>query len=403
MIRRYLTFIILMVVAVPLLSASQNNKVVIMKIEGPITEGVAEYMASTIHYAHNNNASGILIVLNTDGGFLKPTERIVTEISSSPIPVAVFVPPGGRAFSAGTFILMASDKVCMGPGSSIGAAEPRPKDEKISNALASWLKSLARSSGRNETAAELFVKENLALAADEALRYEVVDCVAKDIKSFLDEIGWPTNVEEYMPDLRISILLLITDPINTWVLFLAGVVLVLLGLAHPTYVLEGVGAILVILSLYALGLMEANLASILLMLLGAATIFLELKTGHGFLALAGAIIASVGLFLLYESSPLISLGVSAEVIVIAVIILAGLAGFYLYKIREALLRKPSLLSPDQLIGREGIVRVSINPPKEGVVLIGSELWTAYADEPLNEGDRVKVVSVKGFKVKVVKV
>ncbi len=194
MIRRYLALIILMVVIVPLLSAGQGDKVIIIRIEGPITEGVAEYMASVIRYAHTNGASGVLIVLNTDGGFLKPTEKIVTEISSSPVPVAVFVPPGGRAFSAGTFILMASDKACMGPGSSIGAAEPRPRDEKVSNALASWLKSLAKSSGRNETAAELFVKENLALASDEALRYGVVECVAKDIKSFLYKNDLPPNV-----------------------------------------------------------------------------------------------------------------------------------------------------------------------------------------------------------------
>ncbi len=185
-------------------------------------------------------------------------------------------------------------------------------------------------------------------------------------------------------------------------IFIIGVILLLLGLTHPTYIIEATGAILVILGLYAFGMIGASLASIIFMVLGAATIFLELKTGHGILALTGAIISAFGLFLLYQSGPLISLTVNAEAAMVSLVVIAGLVGFYLYKIREVLSKRISPLSPEALIGKEGIVKVPLGPGREGVVLVGSELWTAYSDEPLKEGDRVKVVEVRGFKVKVVR-
>ncbi len=379
------------------------GKVLSIKVKGIITEGVFDYIESSIKFALDNKFDGLLIILNTDGGFLSPTEKIITDISSSPVPVAIYIPSGGRAFSAGSLISLAADKVCMGPGSSIGASEPKPKDEKAINALSSWMKSLAEASGKNSTAAELFVRRNLALTSKEAVGYNIADCIAGNSRRALEKIDWPTNVQEFYPDIRVSLLLLITDPLNAWAIFIIGAILLLLGLTHPTYILEATGAILVILGLYAFGMIGASLASVIFMIIGATTIFLELKTGHGLLALTGAIISAFGLFLLYQSGPLISLTLNAKVTIASFIIIAGLAGFYLYKVREILSKKLSPLSPEALIDRKGIVKVSIEPGKEGIVLVGSELWTAYSDEPLRVGDRVKVMEVRGFKVKVMRV
>ncbi len=378
-----------------------GGRTLIMRVDGTITEGVAEYIVSGLEFAKRRGLS-VLIVLNTDGGFLQSTERIVESISSSPLKVAVYVPSGGRAFSAGAFIALSADKVCMGPGSSIGAAEPRPKDEKVVNALASWMRSLAEVSGKNSTAAELFVKENLALTAEEAVRYGIADCMAKNSLEALEEIGWPEDVEEYYPDVRTSFLLVITDPLNAWVIFILGIILLLLGLTHPTFVMEASGTIMIVLGLYAFGLIGASLAAIILMVMGAATIFLELKTGHGLLALTGAVISAIGLLLVYESGPLIAPTLSVEAVIVAIVVFSGLIGFYLYKIREILAKRTSPLSPENIIGKTGIVKVAIRPDKEGVVLVGSELWTAFSDESIDEGERVRIVGIEGFKVKVVR-
>ncbi len=378
-----------------------GGRTLIMRVDGTITEGVAEYIVSGLEFAKRRGLS-VLIVLNTDGGFLQSTERIVESISSSPLKVAVYVPSGGRAFSAGAFIALSADKVCMGPGSSIGAAEPRPKDEKVVNALASWMRSLAEVSGKNSTAAELFVKENLALTAEEAVRYGIADCMAKNSLEALEEIGWPEDVEEYYPDVRTSFLLIITDPLNAWVIFILGIILLLLGLTHPTFVMEASGTIMIVLGLYAFGLIGASLAAIILMVMGAATIFLELKTGHGLLALTGAVISAIGLLLVYESGPLIAPTLSVEAVIVAIVVFSGLIGFYLYKIREILAKRTSPLSPENIIGKTGIVKVAIRPDKEGVVLVGSELWTAFSDESIDEGEKVRIVGIEGFKVKVVR-
>ncbi len=396
-----LTALLMISLVLPLLHISGGGSILLLRVDGTITEGVAEYIVTGLGFAESRGMD-VLIVLNTDGGFLQPTERIVGSISSSPVRVAVYIPSGGRAFSAGAFIALSADKICMGPGSSIGAAEPRPKDEKVVNALSSWMRSLAEVSGKNSTAAELFVRENLALTAEEALKYGIADCIAKNSLEALERMGWPGDVEEYYPDARVSLLLVITDPLNAWVIFILGIILVLLGLTHPTFVMEASGTIMIVLGLYAFGLIGASLAAIILMVMGAATIFLELKTGHGFLALTGAVISAIGLLLVYESGPLIAPTLSVEAAIVALVVFSGLIGFYLYKIREILAKRTSPLSPENVIGRTGVVKVAIRPGKEGVVLVGSELWTAISDESIEEGERVRIVGMEGFKVKVVR-
>ncbi len=400
--RSLLYAVILVSLALTLLSARGEGRALILRVDGTITEGVAEYISSGLEFSRASGAGRILLILNTDGGFLSPTERIVRSISSAEAEVAVYIPSGGRAFSAGAFIAMSADRICMGPGSSIGAAQPKPKDEKVVNALSSWMKSLAEVSGRNTTAAELFVRDNLALTAEEAVRYGVADCMAKNSMEALQRIGWPVNTQEFYPDARVSFLLLITDPLNAWVIFLVGIILLLLGLTHPTFVMEASGTIMVVLGLYAFGLIGASLAAVILMVVGAATIFLELKTGHGVLALTGAVISALGLLLIYQSGPLIAPTVSAEAVMVTLIVISGLVGFYLYKIRQVLARKTSPLNPENLIGRTGVVKVAVGPGREGVVLVGSELWTAISDEEIEEGARVRIVGIEGFKVKVVR-
>ncbi len=385
----------------PLLQASSGGRTLLLRVEGTITEGVAEYIASGVKLAESSDMD-VLIVLNTDGGFLQSTERIVGTISSSPVRVAVYIPSGGKAFSAGAFIALSADKICMGPGSSIGAAEPRPRDEKVVNALSSWMKSLAEVSGKNSTAAELFVRENLALTAEEASKYGIADCTAKNSLEALERMGWPRETEEYYPDVRVSLLLVITDPLNAWVIFILGIILVLLGLTHPTFVMEASGTIMIVLGLYAFGLIGASLAAVILMVMGATTIFLELKTGHGFLALTGAVISAIGLLLVYESGPLIAPTLSVEAVIVSLVVFSGLVGFYLYKIREILSKRTSPLSPENVIGKTGVVKVAIRPDRDGVVLVGSELWTAVSNESIEEGERVRIVDIEGFKVKVVR-
>ncbi|HDM92334.1 MAG TPA: hypothetical protein ENG69_02955 [Candidatus Korarchaeota archaeon] len=397
---RSLSFALLLLISVQYATCImvEDSATLVVRVEGTITKGVAEYITGAIDYAREAGAAGVVIVLNTDGGFLDATEEIILAMRESPVPIAVYVPPGGRAFSAGSLILLASDVAGMGPGSAIGAAEPRPYDPKVSSAVASWARSLAKSSGRNVTAAESFVLENLALSADEALAFQVVEHVADTLEEFIEAIGWPLPALEVKPSSRTALIILITEPLNAWALVIIGGLLLLAGLSHPTYIMEGVGAGLLVLGLFGLNLMGVGLAAAGLILAGVTTMFFELKTGHGVLAISGTVMAAIGLMLVYRASPLLSPGVGVEATVAAAILGSGIVGFYLYKIRQTLKLKPTWGDLSQLVGKTGVVRKAIRPGSEGVVLVGSELWTAVSEEELEEGERVKVVGVEGFRL-----
>src|SRR5580704_17548830 len=115
--------ILFLVFSIPLLLTAQT--VISIKIDGTINPASAEYIHRTIGKAIDDNATCILIHLNTPGGLLKSTRVIVGDILESRIPIIVYVSPAGaHAGSAGVFITLAADIAVMAPGTNIGAAHP---------------------------------------------------------------------------------------------------------------------------------------------------------------------------------------------------------------------------------------------------------------------------------------
>lgn len=388
------SLILLPLLLLPLMA---SETIVVVDMSYPITEGAVSLLEDAINLAEQVGSRKVVILLNTNGGVLGSTERIVDLMRKSGISFAVYVPPGGRAFSAGSIVLLASKVAGMGSGSVIGAAQPRPYDEKVANAVAGWASSLAESSDRNQTAAKEFVYSNLVLSADDALKYRIIEVRAESLDQFLDKIGWSGNLIHLNPGPRTSILLFITSPENAWFLLMIGVILILVGLAHPTYVMEGIGSVLVLLGFLGMNLIGADLAAMMVIAVGSATMFLELKTGHGVLAVLGAIISSIGLILIYQSTPFLSMSIWSGTLISLLILSSGFAGFYLYKIRKALKGRP-LHSLESLIGKSGVVKRRIPAGGEGVVLVESELWTATSEEDLEEGEKIVVLDVRGLRL-----
>lgn len=380
-----------------ILLLSTSETIIVVDLSYPITEGAVSLLEDAVNLAGQIGSKKVVVILNTNGGTLSATEKIVDLMKKSGISFAVYVPPGGRAFSAGSIVLLASRVAGMGSGAVVGAAQPRPYDEKVAKAVEGWISSLAESSGRNKTAARGFVENNVALSADEALNYHIIEVKADSLDQFLDKIGWSGSLLYLNPGPRTSLLLLITNPDNAWFLIMVGVILILIGLAHPTYIMESAGSVLVLLGFLGMDLIGADLAAIMVIAIGSATMFLELKTGHGILAILGAIISSIGLILVYQSLPFLPMTVWSGTLVLILIFSSSLAGFYLYKIRSAMKRIP-VHSIESLIGKEGIVKKKIKAGGEGVVLVESELWTATSDEELEEGEKVVVLGVNGLKL-----
>src|ERR1700731_2045407 len=164
---------------------AQVRKVVVNDTIQPITE---EYIARALDEAQRKNDQAVLIEINTPGGLVDSTRKIIEKITASPIPVIIYVTPSGsRAASAGFFILEAADVAAMAPGTNTGAAHPvvlgggKMDDvmkEKMENDAAALMRSVVAKRGRNVEVAESTVRSSKSFTEQEALSQHLIEYVA---------------------------------------------------------------------------------------------------------------------------------------------------------------------------------------------------------------------------------
>ena len=117
--------VVLGMIFVAATAVSGGRSVYRIVIDGPISPATSDYIASAMENAAENEAVALVIQLDTPGGLLDSTKDIVQDILASPVPVFVYVAPGGGgATSAGVFITLAGHVAAMAPGTTIGAAHP---------------------------------------------------------------------------------------------------------------------------------------------------------------------------------------------------------------------------------------------------------------------------------------
>lgn len=386
-----------------------DPKCYVLKVDGTIDYGYADFIDRLLDNPPID-VDRLIIILNTNGGYLEATEKIVDELLNSYIHTTVFIPRGGRAFSAGAYISFAAEELIMSPTATIGSAEPRTmtgeSDPKIRNAMEVWIRAIAKARGRNDTIATLMVVENLDITGEEAYRYNVANKLLNDINEVLDYYGYSPNDVIYVDkDLRSIILSIITDPMIVGLLIDLAAILIIIEITHPTYIGAMAAALLIILALVGLGLLGVNIAALILLFIGATAIILEIKTAHGGLAAGGAILTIIGILLMYQREYFLwSWDLTSLLIGFSAVLIVGvtLIGFYLHKIREVIMKREKIHDIKRLVGKVGIVKTAIEPRKKGVVLVESDLWTAEADEYIPEGSRVVVESIDGLIIKVKK-
>lgn len=224
---------ILIAVSIPSGDAGPQQKVLVLEISGAITPASDDIIADAIEKAENENFEALVISLNTPGGGLDETQTIISAIENASVPVIGYVPESGRAWSAGTLILMGTDIAAMAPFTVIGSAQPvqmsvegtKPiTEEKIINALVKFSVATASKHGRNETFAEEVITKNKNLDAQEALQAGVIEYVAPSIPNLLTQIDGQevkgkvlqtenAGIENYEPPFSLSLLGLISNPI----------------------------------------------------------------------------------------------------------------------------------------------------------------------------------------------
>ena len=434
MARLSLSFIFIAMLIVGMLGPmfAQANEhgephVLIMNVDGIINSVKERFISRAIEQAEEDNATLLIIQLDTPGGLLGATREIVQLLLETPVPVAVYVSPkGARAGSAGTFITAAGNIAVMAPGSNIGAATPISATgddledtlaSKIENDTAALIRSIAQVRGRNQDKLEAMVRSAASYSAQEALAYNVVDLITEDVDDLLAkvdglraEVASGTVVLEttgleirfFNKNILEHFLEFISNPNVSFILLTVGGLGIVVEIFNTGLVAPGVvGVICLLLAFLALGNLPVNWAGVVFILLAVVLIVLEVAvSGFGILGVGAAVSLMVGGLLLFnqfgDASPTLpSITVnrwllygSGGVIGVAVAYVARSA----YQSRNE--GPPEKL--ESMIGMRGTVTAELAP--RGIVLVGNETWTAVSDDArvIATGEAVEVISVDGL-------
>jgi len=398
----------------------------VASLNADIDPGTADFMSSTVSNAESLCAGHIVFVLVTNGGDGASMESMISSIAGyqqwGGNFSTVVAPQGSYAFSAGSYIAEASNKIYMEPGTTIGSATPIvsgiPTGEENStmtkdiNAFKSYMGTLTQANGRNSTATELMVTQGVSYPVDMALKEGVIDGVINSttVQGALSYLGVPANTPINTPGIRSSLISVLSNPNVSSLLFLLGVFAVLADIYHPTIVLSAVGVAVIAAALFGLGVFGASPLAIILMIVGAAFIFLEVKTAHGISATVGVVIFIVGFLLVFEFPSAASSAPSqiqqqpasftgATDITYGLLVALGaaivLGSIYLRSIRDAVRKRPKVNEPSVLIGKEGRMESELSAGGRGVAIVASEEWSVTSAQDLRRGDAIRVKGVAG--------
>jgi membrane-bound serine protease (ClpP class) len=391
----------------------------VASLDASVDPGAQDFLTSAISSAQSMGISHFVLVLNTFGGDGTSMDNIVQSISNYEASGGTFItlvgPYGSNAFSAGAYIAEASTQVYMMNGTAIGSATPvistfPTGDTNTTAAFTAYMQALASTFGRNTTAAGLMVSEGASYVDEQALSLHVINGVisASSVSGALTQLGAPANTPIQTAGIRSQLISLLSDPNLSTVIFLAGVLAIMVDLFHPTFILSAAGAAAIVLALIGFGYFGASLTAILLMFIGAAFIFLEVKTHHGVSAAGGIVIFIIGVLLIYQL-PFSTTPTGAPVAnfvgpspltygLLAILSLAVVVGsIYLYRLRKDLYkRSKGRFDLNNMIGKEGVLTSDVKAGKTGSANIDSEDWSITAAVDLPKGTRVKVKEVQGF-------
>jgi len=408
-------------------SSSASAEVLKVVVNDTIQPISGEYIARAIAEAARRNDQAVLIEMNTPGGMVSSTREIIEKISTSAVPVIVYVTPtGGHAGSAGIFILVSADIAAMAPGTAAGAAHPviligpvqlKPDEEmnrKIENDAAALIRSVASKRGRNIEAAEGAVRESKSFSDQEAMAQHLIEYVAsspedlfrqmkgKPFKRFngesatLDLEGQP--IVPFNMTLKERILDALMEPDLAFLLLAIGALALYFEFNHPGAVIPGtVGVVFILVAAFALNLLPTRFAALGL-ILGAFVLFAaEAKfVSHGVLTAGGIVLLTLGGLLLVDA-PIPEMRVHLAT-ALAVSVPLGIITAFLMSIALKARRNKVVTGEQGLVGETGVAQTALSP--QGKVFVHGELWDAIAPSSLPIGQLVVVRQVEGLTLQV---
>jgi membrane-bound serine protease (ClpP class) len=408
-------------------SSSASAEILKVVVNDTIQPISGEYIARAIAEAARRNDQAVLIEMNTPGGMVSSTREIIEKISTSSVPVIVYVTPtGGHAGSAGIFILVSADIAAMAPGTAAGAAHPviligpvqlKPDEEmnrKIENDAAALIRSVASKRGRNIEAAEGAVRESKSFSDQEAMAQHLIDYVAsspedlfrqmkgKSFKRFngesatLDLEGQP--IVPFNMTLKERILDALMEPDLAFLLLAIGALALYIEFNHPGAVIPGtVGVVFILVAAFALNLLPTRFAALGLILGAFALFAAEAKfVSHGVLTAGGIVLLTLGGLLLVDA-PIPEMRVHLAT-ALAVSVPLGIITAFLMSIALKARRNKVVTGEQGLVGETGVAQTALSP--HGKVFVHGELWDAIAPFSVPIGQLVVVRRIDGLTLQV---
>ncbi len=411
---------ILAMFAIPQIQAA--SRIVAIDVDGIIHPVTAEIIGHAIEQAEHENASAILLRINTPGGLLDATREITSKMVASRVPVIAYVTPsGGRAASAGFFLLEAADVAVMAPGTNTGASSPVLEGQtmdpvmrsKVENDASAWLRSIEIKRGRNADLAEKTIREAKAFTEREALDNHLIDLIEPSEARLIADLDGrevtrfdgtkitlhtrDAEVVAYKLSARERIIATVADPNVAFIMLVLGALGIYVEFSSPGLIFPGVaGGILALLGLSGLAVLPINWIGAALLILGVSLFVLEAKfTSHGVLGGGGTIAMILGALLLINGPPEMRIHLSTA---LSVTIPFALITMFLVSLAIKARRNKSIMAGGGLIDEIGEARTALAP--SGKVFVHGEYWDAISSSPVETGGAVRVTAVEGMKLRV---
>ena len=388
------------------LPAHARSTVTLADLHGTVGVQLEEFTKNVIAHSESRGDSLIIFELDTPGGLVEAMRGIVQAILSSKVPVALWIPPGGRAASAGAFIVQAAHIAAMSPGTNIGAAHPVTaggKDigedtmtSKIMNDLKAQMRSVVQLRGRNQKIAEQMIDDSISLTATEALKAGAIDLIAADVNSLIKAIrgrrikfGQSSTTLNLDDEVIISragmslterIVQFVSSPEIAYLLLSGGIMAIFFEVITPGgFILGTTGGVMLLLGAIGLKMLPFNWAGIVLIAAGIILMAIDLIAGtSGLLSLLGLPVFCLGGVFLFRAP-------GGELLQISMTLIFGIAvslgicfGVAAYFVIKGLRRKVAT-------GKKGMLGLKVKAVSEvnahdfGQVMCHGEIWRAKTE------------------------
>jgi membrane-bound serine protease (ClpP class) len=254
------------------------------------------------------------------------------------------------------------------------------------------------------------VSDAASYSETEAEKRKLIEVIARDIPDLLARLDGRTAKRVGKPDVilktaglttelkemtrREKFLGVLASPALAGLLFLVGLVGLYSELSHPGGILPGVlGAICLVLALFAMSVLPVSGAGMGLLVLGALFFFLEIKlASHGVLAVGGAVAIVLGAILLFPDRPGAPRGELATLVAGAITTATILA---LLSFRAlAVKRLPDRTGAGVLVGQIVAARTALAPT--GKIFVDGAIWEARSPVPVAAGENVEITGLDGL-------